>query len=198
MPNLVWEANPRQSTFVPSTAFGSTMPLIEAPSRGQPKGNVTSGGERRIFHVLNGVENLEAKLFSNKAHLKAITSQVAMHLSSDERRSLFEEIDRLLSASEWEDESSEIDEKSFRSFLRFTIYAHPRRLPNLGVSPDGSLLAGWHSGEKSAHAEFFADDQCVAFVRLQSPRGPERIARRGHVAGLREFIENNDAVECIE
>jgi hypothetical protein len=202
MPDLVPSAVRRsglcQTGFDTSSLLASTAPPIELPSQGKIEGNVTGGGERRIVRIPDQLEGLEATLFNNRADLKLLTSEVAMHLSGEERHTLFSAIDRLLSIMDWEDDSSQINEQSFRSFLRFTIYAHPRKIPNLGVSPDGALLAGWHTDGKSVHVEFFPADQCMALVNLQSARGPERIARRGHVAGLREFVENNSAVECID
>ncbi len=198
VPSAVRKSDLRQPGFDTSALLASTAPPIELPSRGRIEGNVTGGGERRIFQIPDRLEGLEATLFKNRADLKLLTSQVAMHLSTIERSSLFSAIDRLLNITEWEDESSQIDEESFRSFLRFTIYARPRNIPNLGVSPDGAVLAGWHADGKSVHVEFLPADQCMALVRWQSPRGPERFARRGHVACLREFIENNAAIECID
>lgn len=152
----------------------------------------------RTFNVQVHDEGLEASLFRNRADLKILASQVAMHLSNEERRILFLAIDRLLDHAEWEDESSQIDEHAFRSYLRFMIFARPHRLPNLGVGPYGTLLVGWHKDEKSIHAEFFPEDQCKALIKSSSQRGPETIAWHGHVARLRSVVENSDAVECID
>ena len=198
VPSAVGKSDLRQPGFDTSALLASTAPPIEPPSRSKIEGNITGGGERRIFRIPAEIKGLEATLFKNRADLNLLTSQVAMHLSTEVRHNLFHAIDRLLNITEWEDDSSQIDEKSFRSFLRFTIYARPRNIPNLGVSPDGALLAGWHADGESVHVEFVPDDQCMAIIRLQSARGPERIARRGHVAGLREFIENNGAIDCID
>ena len=149
------------------------------------------------FEVPARDEGLEAVLFRNRADLKILASQVAMHLSNEERHALFSAIDRLLDHAEWEDESSQIDENAFRSYLRFMIFARPRRFPNLGVGPNGTLLVGWHKDEKSVHTEFLSEDQCMAVIKFSSARGPETIAWRGHVARLRSVVENNSAVECI-
>lgn len=143
-------------------------------------------------------EGLEASLFRNRANLKIIASQVAMHLRDEERHALFSAIDRLLDHAEWEDESSQIDEHAFRSYLRFMIFSRPRQFPNLGVGPNGTLLVGWHRDDKSVHAEFLPEDECMALVKFVSARGPEMIAWRGHVARLRCVVENNGAVECID
>ena len=153
-------------------------------------------------HTFNNVpardEGLQATLFRNRAELKILTSQVAMYLGSEERSALFAAIDWLLDHAEWEDESTQIDEVAFRSYLRFMIFARPRRLPNVGVGSNGTLLTGWHMEEKSVHAEFFPDDQCMVLIKFSSARGPETIAWHGNVARLRSVVVNNGAVECID
>ncbi len=202
MPDLVPTAfrasDLRQPGFDTSAMLISPLPVIERSSQGRLEGNVTAGGERRVFRIRAGVEGLEATLFENKADLKLLISQVAMHLALDERRSLFSAIDRLLSSADWEDDSSQINQEAFRSFLRFAIYSRLHGIPNIGVGPDGTVLAGWHANEQAVHVEFRPKDEAVAFIRTQSARGPERIAWRGHIARLQDAIRNNGAAACIE
>src|SRR5260221_2450010 len=155
-----------QPRFEPSANLAPPTRIFEFPSQGRLEGNVTGGGELKTVHVLTGVESLEAELFENKAALKLLTSQVAMHLVGNERDTLFAAIDRLLSVENWEDESATIDTKAFQSFLRCIIYAHPHRLPNMGVGPGGSVLAAWHKHEKTVQVEFLAGDQCIALIKL--------------------------------
>ena len=170
--------------------------LIDPRSRWQDV--VKAVDATRTFRVPVSDEGLEASLFRNRANLKILASRVAMHLSNEERNALFSAIDWLLDHAEWEDESSQIDEHAFRSYLRFMIFARPHRLPNIGVGPYGTLLVGWHKDEKSVHAEFLPEDQCMAVVKFSSARGPETFAWHGHVARLRSFVENNGVVECID
>lgn len=180
-----------------STVVDPIRSLVEAPSQGRLDGNVTAGGEPKIFQVLTGAGGLEADLFKNKADLKLLTSKVAMHILPDQRRNLFYGIDRLLDVAKWEEESVKINVKAFQSFLRFIIYAKLIQMPNLGVGPDGTVLAGWHCAAKSLHVEFESGDQCTVLIRLQSVRGPERFVWRGHVARLQYIVANNDAAECL-
>lgn len=186
---------------VPVTGLRSTVEarsgLSDLTNRWQEVMKAVSA--KRYFHNCPARdEGLEATLFRNRADLKILASQVAMHLSIEERRILFSAIDRLLDHANWEDESSQIKKNAFESYLRFMIFARPRVFPNLGVGSNGTLLAGWHKGEKSVHAEFLADDQCIVLVKYSSARGSETIAWRGHVARLRAVVENNGAVECID
>src|SRR6266849_1891923 len=93
VPSAVRKSDLRQPGFDTSALLASTAPPIELPSRGRIEGNVTGGGERRIFQIPDRLEGLEATLFKNRADLKLLTSQVAMHLSTIERSSLFSAID---------------------------------------------------------------------------------------------------------
>ena len=170
------------------------------------QGSVASGGivarsfgrSSHVFHLAADAEDLKSRLFRNRASLKLITAQVAMHFSGDERKSLFAAIDRLLDEENWEDESSEINVDTFRTYLRFLIFTRPRRRASYGVSPDGSLLASWHRNEKSVYVEFLPQDKARVIIKLVSDRGPETLAWQGHVARLREFITRNGVVECID
>lgn len=206
MPELIPSTNSaaglRAPGFDPSVAVAPNPPWAERPSQRYSEDRIAPSIEHKTVpadaHGSIEVDLLERDLFAHRAQLKEVTSRVAMHLSSEERRSLFSAIDRLLDAEHWEDESSKIDDDAFRSFLRFMIFAHPRRIPNLGVGPDGPILAGWHAEGKSVYVEFLSEDQCVAVIRLASERGPERIAFRGHVAHLRDLVRNNSAIECFD
>ena len=180
----------------PSGPLASLVPPTQ--SKDQVEGNLLGRRNQRVIYTLTDTVGLEAELFEVRVRLKLLTSQVAMHLNPEERRNLFVAIDRLLGLAEWEEESVKLDEGAFRSFLRFTIYAHPRRIPNVGIGPDGALLTGWHSRRRSVHVEFLAGDQCIALIKLESDRGTERIAFRGHVAHLRDVLENNGAIECVD
>ena len=198
VPASVRASDFKRAGFDTSAMLISPLPAMERPSQGRLEGNITAGAERKVVHVPADIGGLEAELFENRSSLKLLTSQVAMHLSLDERRGLFAAIDRLLSIEHWEDESAQINQEAFRSFLRFTIFTRPREMPNVGVGPDGMVLVGWHSVCQSVHVEFLPKDQCVALIRTQSACGPERMAWRGHIARLRDLIRNNGAAACIE
>jgi hypothetical protein len=169
----------------------------ELPPWTEPR-NVRAGGSASTFQISAPTDGLEATLFRSRAELKVTTSRVAMHLLDEHRKRLFEAIDELLDKEHWEEESKLINIQSFRTFLRFLIYARPHKFPNLGVGQQGSLLAGWHQDGQSLHVEFFANDLCLALLNLSTPRGPEGLAWRGPVARLRAVIEHNDAFGCIE
>lgn len=147
--------------------------------------------------LLLDVEPLEAELYKNRAELKMLVGQIAMHLASKERAYLFSEIDRLLNIDDWEDESRTIDPHSFSTYLRFMLYSKPGRLANLGVSASGAVMAGWHGGGSSLHVEFLPNDKCIALINSSSDRGVEALAWRGHVARLSAVLDHNGAADAI-
>jgi hypothetical protein len=155
-------------------------------------------GTFRIWAPADPLEGIENKLFKHLADLKVMVAQVAMHFSQDERGNIFAALDRLLSVEHWEDDSVQIDLESFRTFLRFLIFSHPIKFPNMGVSPRGGVLAGWHSERKSVHSEFLPQDFCTALMKLEAARGPETLAWRGSVARLKLIIQQNHVSDCIE
>src|SRR5690349_18683578 len=67
-------------------------------------------------------QNLEANLFSNRAELKVLTSQVSMHLAEKQRIDLFRQIDELLDKENWTEDDRTINSKSYKTFLRFMTY----------------------------------------------------------------------------
>jgi hypothetical protein len=143
--------------------------------------------------VARGVPSIEAQIFSNRVAIRVATSQVAMHLTDQQRRILFSEFDRLLDVAHWEDESALVNLDAFRTFLRFMIYARPRRLPNLGVDQDGAVLASWRSAAATVFAEFASGDECVAMIKGKTARGEEVLTWKGHAARLRDIAGNAGA-----
>lgn len=141
---------------------------------------------------------VERQLFGNRASLKIATSQVAMHLTGDQRRILFSELDRLLDIANWEDESALVNLDAFRTFLRFMIFARAGRIPNLGVDEDGSVLASWHGKQATVFAEFAPGDQCVAMIKSMTDRGPESLTWSGPAARLRDVAQGVGARGALD
>ena len=83
--------------------------------------------------------SLDEQLFDNAADLKIAVATVAMHLSSEWRDTIFQQLDELLSKENWQYDFALINTSTFMTFLRFIVYAHPTRLPSLGVGPNGTF-----------------------------------------------------------
>lgn len=141
--------------------------------------------------------SLEEQLFDNAAQLKVLLSQIAMHLSPEWRTMIFEQIDALLKLEDWEKESSLIKISTFATFLRFVIYMAPERVPSLGVSPTGHLLAAWIQNNQRITIQFLPDDQAIATLIKEGTRGKEIATWRGHVVDLKRFIERFGTAGCM-
>lgn len=133
--------------------------------------------------------SLEVQLFDNRAKLKASFSPIAMHLTTEWRTAIFEQLDFLLNLENWQDDSSLIQESTFSTFLRFLIFAAPNRLPSIGISPNGNVLAAWLKGDERITVQFLPDDRAIATLIRRGTRGNETVAWRGHVVDLKLFIE---------
>lgn len=143
-------------------------------------------------------ETLESKLFDNAAELKIALSQIVMHLDPEWRDIIRDQLDALLDANNWQDDSAFITKSTFITFLRFIIFANPTRLPSLGVGSTGHMLAAWRNGERRIAVEFFRDDQAAATFVMQGARSKEAVAWRGHVADLKAFIKRNGMGDCLQ
>lgn len=105
------------------------------------------------------VVSLEHRLFDALASAKILTSRVAMHLSNEWRRKIFLHLDSLHSLEDWEEEDLPVDQDSFNSFLRGLIYLAPKKIPGLGLSRDGKIIASWVAGSDRLTLEFGKSDR---------------------------------------
>ena len=141
--------------------------------------------------------SLEVQLFENGARLKVSFSLITMHLTTEWRKAIFEQLDFLLNLENWQDDSALIQESTFSTFLRFLIFVAPNRLPSLGVSPNGKVLAAWLKGDARITVQFLPEDRAVATLIRQGTRGNETVIWRGHVVDLKLFIERFGVGECM-
>ncbi len=161
------------------------MPLLRPASHGSSEGKYAAP------------TSLEDMLFDNAADLKITLSQIVMHLEPIWRTVIFGQLDSLLDYENWQDDSAFIQKSSFRTFLRFIIFAGPTRLPSLGVSQEGKILAAWSHHDQRMAVEFFEDDQAVATFVRQGSRSKETMSWRGHVVDLKTFISANAMTGCL-
>ena len=141
--------------------------------------------------------SLEVQLFDNSAQLKIFFSQIAMHLTNEWRIAIFEQLDFLLKIEDWQEDSALIEVSTFLTFLRFLIFAAPYRVPSLGISPNGKVLAAWLNGDERITVQFLPDDRAIATLLRSGTRGNETVAWRGHVVDLKLFIERFGVRDCM-
>lgn len=141
--------------------------------------------------------SLEVQLFDNSAQLKVSFSQIAMHLTTEWRTTIFEQLDFLLKPEDWQEDSALIEVATFLTFLRFLIFTAPNRVPSLGVSPNGNVLAAWLKGDERLTVQFLPDDRAIATLIRRGTRGNEIVTWRGHVVDLKLFIERFGVRDCM-
>jgi hypothetical protein len=141
--------------------------------------------------------SLGVHLFDNGAQLKVSFSQIAMHLTIEWRKAIFDQLEFLLKPENWQEDSALIEVSTFLTFLRFLIFAAPNRVPSLGVSPNGNVLAAWLKGDERITVQFLPDDRAIATLIRRGTRGNETVAWHGHVVDLKLFIERFGVRDCM-
>ncbi len=101
---------------------------------------------------------LAHRLFDSLVQVKLLTSQVAMHLDTEWRNLLFEQLDDLLDVDDCRDDDPALVASSFETFLRMITYHGPMRRPGLGLSNRGFLIGAWTRGSDRLTMEFFPKD----------------------------------------
>ncbi len=128
------------------------------------------------------IGSLDLQLFDNAAELKISMSRVAMYLLDIWRDSIRERINSLLAIEYWEEEqSSTIARTSFVGFLQFVTHVKARRLPSLGVSGQGHLLASWQKADKKVAFEFLTNGLAKAAVVKPTAQYSRGSGQRIHI-----------------
>ena len=99
-------------------------------------------------------KSTQERLFDATANVKILTSQVAMYLDNVWREKLFRQIDSLHDVDEWDTDDTPIQQSSFNTFLKAIVQIRPERLPGLGLSHSGLLIAAWTTGQNRLTIEF--------------------------------------------
>lgn len=110
--------------------------------------------------------SLHTQLFDARVRLKVASAQYAMHLSSEDRHRLFEELDYLLDADAWDEGDVLPRHQSFLGFLRWTIYAHNSAWTSMGLDRDGTILLAWKRGQNILTANFMDANQAKWSAQL--------------------------------
>lgn len=163
------------------SAFGKGSADAPSKFRGEP---------------VNKEENHDKiKIFNNKSELKILISEIAMHLTPERRKDLFKQIDELLDVDDWMEEDSLIDPHSFRSFLRFVIYAGDVKRPSLTVTNSGNLGASWLATNHRLTIEFMRHDlvRMVLHLRTDPEADSETCAFQGSLKRIDAILQPFEA-----
>jgi len=103
--------------------------------------------------------SLEEQLYNSRAAFKIRTATIAMHLSTNWRTRLFNQVDSLLSLEDWERADAPISEASFATLLRMVLLVQAKRRPGLGATSDGHVIAMWTVGSDRLTIECLPADE---------------------------------------
>ena len=131
---------------------------------------------------------LPEKLYDALARVKLLMAQVAMHLDTEWRSRIFEQLDDLLDAEDWHEDDDPIKASSFETFLRMIIFHNPSRRPGFGVSNRGYLIAAWTSGSDRLTTEFLPNDTVRWVLSCEFDGETERAAGETPVRRLMEVL----------
>jgi hypothetical protein len=130
-------------------------------------------------------ERLALRLLS----FKRMTSQIARYLDRSWHAQLFERLDMLFDAEDWDSDFALPLEASFETFLRLIIYLHPTKRPGIGLSSRGYILASWSKDGDRIVIECLPNDD-LRWVLSQTNEGArESAAGKNRIQRLVELIE---------
>lgn len=119
--------------------------------------------------------------------LKAATAQYAMHLSTDQRETIFDQLENIINVDDWYEEDQFPKLTAFNDLLAWSIYASVPQWHSLGVDDDGDVLIAWHTDEVTLTANF-GGNRLVRWTSRYKSEGDET----AHAAGdcsLRQFAK---------
>lgn len=197
------------NTFSPS-GLGGLSNSVALPSPGvSPDADRMDETLKRMFVVPpsalvgQGIERTlsQEALFEARLKAKLLVANVAMHIRSEWRLSLFKQLDDLLDFEEWDPDDPLPRAGSVRTFLRTIIYHRFTKCPGLGIS-QGNLIGTWTTGRDRLTIECLDSDtlQWVSsryiddFLELAS--GVTKVTRLQEV--LRPYFGNPSSIFHVE
>ncbi|RUU93363.1 hypothetical protein EOB59_03415 [Mesorhizobium sp. M7A.F.Ca.MR.176.00.0.0] len=103
------------------------------------------------------------KLFNTLSAFKIYTNQISMHLADGWRQRIFALLDELYEADSWDTEDKVTELPAFKTFIKVILELKPTRLPGIGISSGGSLVAAWYFGDDRLTIVCDAEDK-VSFI----------------------------------
>jgi len=140
------------------------------------------------LEAVDAEKDLAERLFDAIAAAKMLTAQVAMHLDREWRDKIFQQLDSLHDADEWQADDEPIRQGSFSTFLKAMLALRPNRRPGLGLSHNGQLVAAWTTDRDRLTIEFFPNDRVRWVLVRYIEDEPDRFAADTPVSRLGEGL----------
>ncbi|SRR6266566_5902757 len=148
---------------------------------------LVSNAPQTVTRLSPQQSSFEERIFGSVVSLKVAISQYAMHLSSQERHRIFDQLDFVINVDDWHEEDNLPNLQSFQDFLKWMIYSKYFRWTSIGVSDEGNTLVAWKTDRVLLTANFAGPDNVRWTAQITSAGG-----EHGHTVGkcpLRLFAE---------
>lgn len=109
---------------------------------------------RRTRRVRGRIVDPRERHFDHLVVLVQALNYVSMHFSEEDRATIYDDLDHLLSWERWESDVPLPTKASFEKYLRFLIHYQPLEIPHLGASEAGDILAAWLGADSRLFVEF--------------------------------------------
>ncbi|MER9053034.1 hypothetical protein [Mesorhizobium sp. M0910] len=126
--------------------------------------------QRPLPNTVLSQTDTDLKLFDALSSFKIYTNQVSMHLADGWRHRIFALLDDLYEPDSWDTDDKVTEMPAFKTFMKVILELQPTRLPGIGISSAGSLVAAWYLGEDRLTIICDADDK-VQFILSASVDG---------------------------
>lgn len=141
---------------------------------------------------LNKNYSLNERLYEATASIKILIAKLSMHMEPEWRSNLFHQIDFMHTPQDWQEEDAPANTESFANFLKALLDIKPPRLPGLGLTYDGNIIAAWTTGKDRLTLEFLPNGLVQWVMSMYAEDEVERLGGKVTVAKLRERLSNND------
>jgi hypothetical protein len=112
--------------------------------------------------------NFEEKVFGSLVSLKVAVSQYAMHLSTQERHRIFDQLDFVINVDDWHEQDALPRPQSFQDFLKWMIYSKYFQWTSIGISEEGNVLVAWRTARVLLTANFLGSDNVRWTAKIAS------------------------------
>jgi len=119
--------------------------------------------------------------------LKAATAQYALHLSSDQRDTIFDQLENIINVDDWYEDDEFPKLSAFKDLIAWSIYAEVPQWHSLGVDDDGDVLVAWHTDEVTLTANF-GGNRLVRWTSRYKGEG-DAFAHAAGDCSLRQFAK---------
>jgi hypothetical protein len=119
--------------------------------------------------------------------LKSAVAQYAMHISAEQRLSIFDQLENVINVDDWYEEDEFPKLSAFKDLLAWSIYADVPQWHSLGVDDDGGVLIAWHSDAITLTANFDGNRLVRWTSRYQGEE--DTVAHAAGDCSLRQFAK---------